>query len=267
MTFGTERTMRIALGIEYSGERYCGWQRQKHSPSVQENLDNVLKKIADQSIKTFCAGRTDTGVHASGQVLHFDIDNPRPISAWLRGANNQLPSDIAVKWAVEVNDNFHARFSAIKRSYRYVIYNSETPSAILAGKVTWHRRPLDVNLMQAGANELIGKHDFSSFQASSCQANTSIRNITALKLSQRGKFIFIDITANAFLHHMVRNIVGTLLWIGEGRQPPKFMKQTLHELDRTKAPDTAKPTGLYLVRVEYPAEFLLPTETTLPLEY
>jgi len=259
--------MRVALGIEYSGEHYCGWQRQKHSPSIQENLDNVLKNIADQSIKTFCAGRTDTGVHATGQVIHFDIDKPRPTSAWLRGANNQLPNDIAIKWAAEVNNNFHARFSAIDRSYRYVIYNNETPTATLTGKVTWHRRPLQLDLMQHGANELIGKHDFSSFQASSCQANTSIRNITTLKLSQKGKFIFIDITANAFLHHMVRNIVGSLLWIGEERQPPAFMKQILLGLDRTKAPDTAKPTGLYLVRVGYPAEFMLPTQTNQPFDY
>ncbi|MCF6194612.1 MAG: tRNA pseudouridine(38-40) synthase TruA, partial [Kangiellaceae bacterium] len=233
--------MRIALGIEYSGENDCGWQRQSHSPSVQENLDKVLTTIANQPIKTFCAGRTDPGVHASGQVIHFDLDKQRPITACLRGANNQLPRDIAIKWAVEVNDDFHARFSATERSYRYVIYNNETPTAILARKVTWHRRSLDVDSMQSGANYLIGKFNFSSFRASSCQANTPIRNITELKLSQKGKFIFIDISANAFLHHMVRNIVGSLLLVGEGRRSPIFIKQTLQQLDRTKAPDTAKP--------------------------
>lgn len=256
--------MRVALGIEYSGENYCGWQRQSHSPSVQENLDKVLAKISDQSIKTFCAGRTDTGVHATGQVIHFDINKHRPITAWLRGANNQLPRDIAVKWAVDVNDDFHARFSATERSYLYIIYNNETPTATFASKVTWHRRALDVNAMQCAANYLIGKHDFSSFRASSCQANNPIRDITKLKLSQKGKFIFVDITANAFLHHMVRNIVGSLLSVGEGRRSPIFIKQTLQELDRTKAPDTAKPDGLYLVNVAYPAEFNLPVEVVRP---
>ncbi len=256
--------MRVALGIEYNGEKYCGWQRQAHSPSVQENLDKVLAKISDQPIKTFCAGRTDTGVHATGQVIHFDIDKQRPITAWLRGANNQLPQDIAIQWAVEVDDDFHARFSAKERSYRYVIYNSETPTATHANKVTWHRRKLDVYAMQQGANKLIGKHDFSSFRASSCQANNPIRDITELKLSQKNKFIFIDITANAFLHHMVRNIVGSLLLVGEGRRSPEFIKQTLDELDRTKAPDTAKSDGLYLVNVTYPAEFKLPVEVVRP---
>jgi tRNA pseudouridine38-40 synthase len=186
------------------------------------------------------------------------------MTAWLRGANNQLPRDIAVKWAVEVNREFHARFSATKRSYRYIIYNNETPTAIYAGKVTWHRRSLDLNAMQCGANHLIGKNDFSSFRASSCQANTPIRDVTELKLSQKGKFIFMDITANAFLHHMVRNIVGSLLQVGEGRNSPEFIKQTLQELDRTKAPDTAKPDGLYLVNVTYPGEYGLPEQVVRP---
>lgn len=254
--------MRIALGIEYSGESYCGWQRQRHSPSVQENIDNVLMKIADQPIKTFCAGRTDTGVHATGQVIHFDLDKPRPMTAWLRGANNQLPKDISVKWACEVNENFHARFSAVSRSYRYIIHNCETPCAILANKVKWHRPTLNSSLMQTGANFLIGKHDFSSFRASSCQANTAVREVKCIDINQRGEFIFVDITANAFLHHMVRNIVGCLLLLGEKREKPEFVRKILEDLDRTKAPDTAQSCGLYLVRVGYPAGFSLPLEAS-----
>lgn len=258
--------MRIALGIEYSGENYCGWQRQRHSPSVQENLDDVLQKIADHPIKTFCAGRTDSGVHATGQVIHFDLCKPRPITAWLRGANNHLPSDISIKWARQVDDGFHARFSASSRSYRYVIHNSETPTAIFAGKVTWHRPNLDPALMQAGADYLIGKHDFSSFRASSCQANTAIREIKSVSVRQQGEFIFVNITANAFLHHMVRNIMGCLLRVGEKKEKPEFVQNILEVRDRTKAPDTAKPSGLYLVKVDYPVAFSLPENVSNSLK-
>ncbi len=256
--------MRVALGIEYSGENYCGWQRQQHSPSVQENIDSALMKITDQPIKTFCAGRTDTGVHATGQVIHFDHSKPRQNSAWLRGANNHLPKDIAIKWALPVDADFHARFSAICRRYRYVIYNSETPSAILAGKVSWYRRHLDFKLMQLGAEFLLGKHNFSAFRASSCQANTAIRDIKSITVTAKENLIFVDITANAFLHHMVRNIIGCLLQVGEQKQPPAFVKSILQGLDRTKAPDTAKPDGLYLVRVDYPSKFALPIVNQSP---
>jgi tRNA pseudouridine38-40 synthase len=257
--------MRIALGIEYSGENYCGWQRQSHSPSVQENLERVLSIVADQPIKVFCAGRTDTAVHATGQVIHFEMLGTRPESAWLRGANNQLPKDISIVWAKPVNQEFHARFSAISRSYRYIIQNSTAPVATLSGKVTWHRNSLDVGLMQQGANHLVGKHDFKSFQASSCQANTSIRTVESINISQHGPLIFIDINANAFLHHMVRNVVGCLLKVGEGKEGPSFVASILELRDRTKAPDTAKPHGLYLVKVGYPAEHKLPSNALFPL--
>ena len=259
--------MRVALGIEYSGENYCGWQRQKHSPSVQENLEKVLSQIAAQPIKVFCAGRTDTGVHATGQVVHFDMQSLRPESAWLRGANNYLPNDISIVWAKEVDDNFHARFSAGSRSYRYIIQNSETPAATLSGKVTWHRNLLNIDCMQKGAEHLIGKHDFSSFRASSCQANTSIRTIERIQIERQNNLIFIDIKANAFLHHMVRNIVGCLLRVGEEREKPKFVEIILAGRDRTKAPDTAKPNGLYLVNVGYPAEHFIPTNNIAPLGF
>ena len=259
--------MRVALGIEYSGENYCGWQRQTHSPSVQENLEKVLSQIAAQPIKVFCAGRTDTGVHATGQVVHFDMHGSRPQTAWLRGANNHLPGDISILWAQSVDESFHARFSATSRSYRYIIQNSETPAATLNGKVTWHRNSLNINWMQQGAEFLAGEHDFSSFRASSCQANTSMRTIEGIRVSQQNNLIFIDIKANAFLHHMVRNIVGCLLRVGEGREPPVFVERILAHQDRTKAPDTAKPNGLYLVQVGYPSQHLIPINPFAPLGF
>jgi len=259
--------MRIALGVEYSGENYCGWQRQKHSPSVQENLEKALSQIADQPIQVFCAGRTDTGVHATNQVIHFEMTGSRPQTAWLRGANNYLPKDISIIWAKEVNDDFHARFSAIYRSYRYIIQNTESPTATLSRKVTWHRRSLNIEMMQQASKYLLGKQDFSSFRASSCQANTSIRTIKYVNVSRVNELVFIDIKANAFLHHMVRNIVGCLLRVGEEREPPGFVKNIIAKKDRTKAPDTASPHGLYLVNVEYPEAFNLPLVKSGPLGY
>ena len=257
--------MRLALGVEYSGENYCGWQRQKHSPSVQENLEKALCKIANQVVKVFCAGRTDTGVHAMAQVVHFDIEAKRPLTAWMRGANNLLPGDISISWAKTTLDDFHARFSAESRSYRYVIQNTQSPAATLDRKVTWHRPSLDENLMQKGANFLLGTHDFSSFQASSCQANTSTRTILKATVTRNKDLIVIDISANAFLHHMVRNIVGCLLQVGEGRQPFSFVKKIMDLADRNKAPDTAKPHGLYLVGVGYPSKYGIPCDLILPL--
>jgi len=259
--------MRIALGVEYGGENYCGWQLQKHSPSVQENLEKTLSQIAAQPIKVFCAGRTDTGVHATNQVIHFDMQGTRPQTAWLRGANNNLPKDISITWAQVVDESFHARFSAINRSYRYIIQNKESPTAILASKVTWHRKSLDLDSMHHASALLLGEQDFSSFQASSCQANTSIRTIKYTNVWRFNDLIFIDIKANAFLHHMVRNIVGCLLRVGEGRERPDFVKNIIAKRDRTKAPDTASPCGLYLVNVEYPGEFNLPLVKSGPLGY
>jgi len=257
--------MKVALGIEYSGENYCGWQRQSHSPSVQEPLENALSIIADEPIRVFCAGRTDTGVHATGQVIHFELNCIRPETAWLRGANNKLPSDISVVWAKSVHEDFHARFSAEKRSYRYIIQNIDFPAASLAKKVTWHRRGLDCKLMQLGANYLVGRHDFSSFRASSCQANTAIRTIAYVRVNQHNDLIFVDVKANAFLHHMVRNIVGCLLRVGEGAEPPDFVERILRIKDRTRAPDTAKPHGLYLVGVDYPSRDKIPCSPFYPL--
>ncbi len=257
--------MKVALGIEYAGDQYCGWQKQNHSPSVQQPLENALSVIANEQISVFCAGRTDTGVHATGQVIHFDLSNPRPDTAWLRGANNKLPNDISIVWSRNVAQDFHARFSALSRSYRYIIQNTETPAAALSKKVTWHRRRLNPQQMHLGAQFLLGEHDFSSFRAASCQANTATRKVSQISVSSNNQLIFVDITANAFLHHMVRNIVGCLIKVGEGAEPPEYVANILSLKDRTKAPDTAKPDGLYLVRVGYPPQFSLPTACNTPL--
>lgn len=257
--------MKFALGIEYSGENYCGWQKQKHSPSVQEQLERVLSQISAQTVNVFCAGRTDTGVHATNQVVHFEIDNFRPESAWIRGANNYLPDDISIVWSKEVDNDFHARFSATSRSYRYVIYNSPSKSATLSKKVTWCRQHLDQKLMHEGATYLLGTNDFTSFRASSCQANTAQRTVESVTVSRCNNLIFIDIKANAFLHHMVRNIAGCLVQIGLGKFPPSFVDELLKEKDRKKAPDTARPDGLYLVNVGYPKAFNIPERNFAPL--
>lgn len=255
----------IALGIEYNGRSYCGWQKQSHSPSVQEPLEKALSNICAQNIKVFCAGRTDTGVHATNQVVHFEFDGARPKTAWLRGVNNHLPKDISVVWSKEVDENFHARFSAISRTYRYIIQNTKAPNASLNGLVTWHRNPLNEKLMNEGAQHLLGKHDFKSFQASGCQANTSIRTVQSIEVIRCGHFITMQITANAFLLHMVRNVIGCLLQVGEARQSPHFVKDLIAVRDRTKAPDTAKPNGLYLIDVGYSENITLPKNKIFPL--
>ena len=255
----------IALGIEYNGQSYCGWQKQSHSPSVQAPLEKALSNICAQEIKVFCAGRTDTGVHATNQVVHFEFEGTRPKTAWMRGVNNHLPNDISVVWSKEVDEGFHARFSATSRTYRYIIQNTQSPNATLDGLVTWHRNPLDVTLMNEGAQYLLGQHDFKSFQASGCQANTSIRTVESIKVIRCGHFITMQITANAFLLHMVRNVIGCLIQIGEGRQSPEFVKNLIALKDRTKAPDTAKPNGLYLIGVGYPDAFSLPKNEIFPL--
>jgi len=256
---------RVALGIEYDGKSYCGWQRQNHSPSVQQQVEQALSQVAARPIRLFCAGRTDSGVHATAQVVHFDYGGNRPDSAWLRGANNLLPKDIVINWCQKVDQQFHARFSAVSRSYRYIIYNAPTANAILANKVCWHRRHLDQQQMQKGANYLLGQQDFSSFRASACQANTPVRHMHSLRVSRQDNWITIDLKANAFLHHMVRNIVGCLFRVGEGKESAEFVKQILALKDRTQAPDTAKPDGLYLVDVEYPPIYSFPAAQPLAI--
>ncbi len=255
----------IALGIEYLGSRYCGWQRQKHSNSIQQELEKVLSEIADGLVQVNCAGRTDTGVHATGQVVNFKSVKERPDKAWILGANTQLPDDIAVRWVQSVPDNFHARFSATARRYRYIIVNSKAKPAILNSGLTWIRQSLDLDAMNAACEAFIGEQNFSSFQAASCQSPTPMRNIHHLYIKPMGNYLVIDIKANAFLHHMVRNIAGTLIEIGKGIKEPSWTSELISLQDRTQAAATASPNGLYLVDVTYPEEFKIPHVNLGPL--
>ncbi|WP_417446281.1 tRNA pseudouridine(38-40) synthase TruA [Kangiella sp.] len=256
---------KVALCIEYDGHRYHGWQRQSHASSVQQTLEKVLSIIADELIEVSCAGRTDTGVHATGQVIHFELSNERPLKAWTMGANTQLPDDIGVRWAHSVSDDFHARFSATARRYRYIIANTPTRPAIARSGLTWCRAPLDIEAMNKACGYFPGEQDFAAFQAASCQSKTSFRNIHHLFVERLGDYVVIDIKANAFLHHMVRNIAGSLIEIGRYNQKPEWAKQLLDGKDRTQAASTASPNGLYLIDVEYPEQFGLPKVSPGPL--
>jgi tRNA pseudouridine38-40 synthase len=258
---------RIALAVEYEGSRFFGWQtqRQLHLPTVQETLEAALSRIADQPISTICAGRTDTGVHASHQVVHFDTPVAREASAWVLGSNTHLPSNIAIKWAHPVPGNFSARFSATARRYRYIIFNRALRSAHIAHLATLIHQPLDAALMHKEAQCLVGEHNFSAFRGAGCQSNTPMRNVHFVAVVRRGDYVIVDIQANAFLLHMVRNIVGTLLAVGSGRKPPGWTAEVFATQDRTRAAATAPPQGLYLVDVVYPALFQLPVESPGPV--
>lgn len=251
---------RIALGVEYKGSRYRGFQRQIAGvPSVQESLERALSKVAGGAPVTLsCAGRTDALVHACGQVVHFDTQVERSMHAWVMGANMNLAPDISVTWAQSMPMHFDARFSALARRYRYVIYNDQIRPAHMAEEVTWNHRPLDVVKMREAAACLIGTHDFSAFRARQCQAKSPIKTIHHLQLIEHGRFIVLDIRANAFLHHMVRNVAGVLMSIGCGDRPVAWAKEVLDTGVRRTGGVTAHPYGLYLVQVEYPAEFQLP---------
>lgn len=256
---------KIALGIEYDGSEYYGWQRQQAVPSVQEWVEKALSIIANKPITVFCAGRTDAGVHATGQVIHFETDVERAAGAWTMGVNSHLPDGIAVRWAKPVENDFHARHSATARRYRYVIYNARCRSAIMAKGVSHYYLPLDADLMHQAAQFLLGENDFSSFRAAQCQSLTPWRNIHRVDVVRQGEFIIVDIKANAFVHHMVRNIVGSLLEVGYGHQPKEWISALLQAKDRTLAAATAKPDGLYLVEVDYPARYDIPKMSVGPL--
>ena len=251
---------RIALGVEYKGSRYRGFQRQRAGvPSVQEALERALSRVAGgHPVALSCAGRTDALVHASGQVVHFDTSVERSMHAWVMGANMNLPGDISVTWAKAMPAHFDARFSAMARRYRYVIYNDQIRPAHMAEEVTWNHRPLDIEMMREAAKALVGTHDFSAFRARQCQAKSPVKTVHHLQLLQHGKFIVIDVRANAFLHHMVRNFAGVLMTIGAGERPVEWAQQVLQTRIRRTGGVTAHPYGLYLVRVEYPEEFKLP---------
>ena len=257
--------MRYALGIEYDGKKYCGWQRQNHSPSVQQTLEEALSKIAAENIKVTCAGRTDTGVSATNQVIHFDTDKVRKDVAWTLGVNTNLPKDIAVRWVKEVNEDFHARFSATARRYRYIINNAAFRPAILSSGVTFVHHPLDEALMHEAAQVLVGENDFTSFRTVHCQAPSPIRTLYHCNVTRQGDFIVIDVKGNAFLHHMVRNITGSLIRVGRGQEQVSWVEDVLHAKNRCVAGMTAPANGLYFVDVDYPAEFGIPKPPKGPL--
>ena len=250
--------MRIALGIEYEGSNYAGFQRQTTLKTVQGELERALSIIADEPIQLQCAGRTDAGVNATGQVVHFDVTKERPDRGWVMGTNGNLPNDIAVTWAKHVDDSFHARFSAKARRYRYIIQNTINRPGILCKGVSIYQGNFDVELMQDAANYIIGEHDFSSFRAAEDESRTSMRCVHFVKVTRFGQYIVFDIAANAFLMHMVRNIVGSLLTVGNKTNSVQWFKDMFDAKDRQKAGPTAKPYGLYLVDVSYPNEFNLP---------
>lgn len=258
--------MRIALGIEYDGSRFLGWQTQPGGGAVQDALEPALAGIAGEPVDVTCAGRTDRGVHAREQVVHFETSARRPDSAWVRGVNALLPESVAVLWAREVAPDFHARFSARSRAYRYVLLNRPVRPALAARYVGWFYLPLDVPAMQRAASELVGEHDFSAFRSSECQAKSPVRTVHAIQITQQGSRIDFLVRANAFLHHMVRNLVGTLVYVGKGKHPPHWAREVLESRDRAAAAPTFAAEGLYLEKVEYEAKWDLPTREPRPLE-
>lgn len=250
--------MRIALGVEYDGKPYCGWQSQTDVSTVQDALQQALSQIANESICVHAAGRTDAGVHALEQVVHFDTIAMRPLTAWVRGVNALLPGSIVVRWAHPVPDEFHARFSAEGRSYRYLLINRAERSAVHAGRMGWFHLPLDVDAMREAALSLLGEHDFSAFRAAECQAKSPIKCINTLDIRREGDMLIFDFSANAFLHHMVRNLVGCLVYVGKGKYPPVWLKEVLESRTRRLAAPTFAPDGLYLRRIQYDAKWGLP---------
>jgi tRNA pseudouridine38-40 synthase len=261
-----EGMTRVALGVEYNGARFHGFQSQPHTENtVQGRLQQALSKVADEEITSVCAGRTDAGVHATNQVIHFDTLAQRPDKAWVMGVNTKLPDEISVRWACRVPETFHARFSARQRTYRYLICNTASRPALGVDQLTWDKRSLDHQLMHEAAQVLVGRHDFSSFRASLCQAKSPVRTIDYVHVVRRGDLIVLEIRANAFLHHMVRNIVGTLLAVGSGEKPLEWLEEVLLARDRNQAGVTAKPNGLHLVWVDYPQEVELPIMNPGPM--
>lgn len=256
--------MRIALGVEYDGTAYSGWQRQAHADSVQAVLESALSRVADAPVTVTCAGRTDAGVHATQQVVHLDPPAQRPERAWVRGVNSNLPGSVAVTWMRGVDERFHARFSATARRYRYVMLSHPVRPALNRDRVAWTWRTLAVEPMHEAARHLLGEHDFSAFRAVACQAKHPVRTVHHLSLTRVGDYLYLDIEANAFLHHMVRNIAGTLMAVGAGEREPDWVADVLAGRDRTRAGITAPGGGLYLVGVRYPESYGLPPMGRLP---
>lgn len=268
---------RIVLGVEYDGGPWQGWQTQRHGQTVQDVLEAALQRFALQPLPVICAGRTDSGVHALEQVVHFDTPVIRDVASWVRGVNAFLPASVAVRWACEVlrqanqaapqaaapapyarEDGFHARFSATARTYHYVLHNHPVRSPLLRGRAGWVFRPLSLAPMLDAARHLVGTHDFSAFRSIECQARSPVRSMHSLDIVQSGQMFIFTLHANAFLHHMVRNIVGSLIAVGQGKRQPAWLAEVLAQRDRSKAAPTFMPDGLYLARVDYPAEWQLP---------
>ena len=249
---------RWAARIEYLGAGYAGWQRLSHITSVQGVLEDALSKVADHKVDVVAAGRTDAGVHGLMQVVHFDTTATRNTLAWTLGANVHLPADVSLRWAQVVSPEFHARHKALSRRYRYVFHNTRARSALTAGRATFWPRELDAAAMHTAGQLLLGEQDFSALRDSECQSSTPMRNVMALEVWRSGEFVVIDIRANAFLHHMVRNIAGTLAEVGQGRQPIAWVSAVMQSRNRKLAGMTAPPDGLYFVGPEYPAQFGLP---------
>jgi tRNA pseudouridine38-40 synthase len=250
--------VRFAVGIEYAGSAYAGWQRQSAARSVQAEVERALSRVADAPIEVTCAGRTDAGVHALGQVAHFDSDAVRAPRGWLLGANGHLPADVALTFVQAVADDFHARYAALARTYRYLIVNRPTRSPLFDGRALWRHQPLDADAMHAALQPLIGEHDFSAFRAAECQSRSPVRRLERIAVTRSGALLTVEVTANAFLHHMVRNIVGSALEVGEGERPVGWIGDLLACGDRRLAGPTAPPGGLYLARVDYPLRHGLP---------
>ena len=257
--------MRIALMVEYDGSQYHGWQAQAGLHTVQQKLEYALSQVANCDVDVICAGRTDTGVHATHQIVHFDCESERTIRAWMHGANSFLPKDICVKWGREMSEDFHARYSALSRRYRYVIYNAPIRPALLRSNVTWQYRPLDHNAMHEASQYLLGEQDFTSFRSLECQSKTPMRNVHCLSVIRNSDLVVIDITANAFLHHMVRNIAGVLIAVGSGRRTVDWVRDVLLAKDRKLGAETAPPYGLYLSSVIYPKAFHVPDVMSGPM--
>lgn len=250
--------MKLAIGVSYCGTGLEGWQSQPSGNTVQDRLERALSEIGGERISLTAAGRTDAGVHASAQVAHFETNADRAESAWVRGANTLLPPEIAVQWAVPVPADFHARYSAVSRTYRYVLYNHTVRPALLAGRVGWFHLTLDLERMQEASTLLLGEHDFSSFRSAECQAKSPVRVMTDAAIRARGAYVFFDFTANAFLHHMVRNIVGCLVYVGKGKHAPAWISELIAARDRRRAAPTFAAEGLYLFKVAYDASWKLP---------
>ena len=254
--------MRIAACLEYNGSAFRGWQYQTHAPCVQIPVEKALSTVADEAIKVVCAGRTDAGVHALHQVIHFDTQAKRLPKQWKNGANKYLPNTIVVHWATEVSEGFHARFSARSRLYTYIVLNSGSHSALFHNFVGWNPHDLDADAMNDAAQALVGEHDFSSFRAAGCKSRTAIRRISTIEVRRRAELIYIHVQANAFLQHMVRNIVGTLIEVGKKERAVSEMALLLKQRDRSKSGMTASPYGLYLNGITYPENFQLQSSRT-----